>query len=184
MQKKRGYTTEEDAVVKGKVGYTVVYEEPKEEENPPEQNQELDILKVIQPGQIPAPKVARTVHPIHKEDHSVWFIAGVVGAIVVLYLFFTSKAYLLIGLGLCCYAYAAYMYIKHLRRKYVDEMQTQVVHLTIDHPIRTGFEFALGVGLFGLICLIIGTILVVLFAGAIFMWLWDKLLGLIPAGLF
>jgi len=161
-------------------GKTVVWKE--EDEQPAEEQPAEE-----QPQQKPPAEEPKKEHTAQKppgglpvDDHSLGYIIAVLSLFVLIYLFLYNIAYLFVSLAVVALLYAHFLYRKHKERQYVDNMERQQIMLTLAHPVLTGFEFAMGVGIFGTICIIIGLILVTLFFGSIAYLAYQAVMPYLP----
>ena len=152
---------DEDAIVKGQVGYRVVWEEPSD--------------KPVQPKPVPR-KPAREAD----EKFNLWFIHGTIVFLLFVWMILVVPHFAWIVLVLAALAGAVFLYQKHRHREYVNSMAVQMVRLEILHPIKTGFEFALGMGLFVGTCIIVGAIIAAVLIATVAYGVWNYLSGFLP----
>jgi hypothetical protein len=163
MHKKEVDMSDVEAVLKGKDKYRVVWED-KEEILPDENNNPNPANMWTRPQNQPYnnynnnshehhPKSRH--HPIHKHQHSIEFVIGALAFFILVFLFFINSFLFWIVLSTMVVLFFIFYQFQKLKKAYVDKMQENIVYLKFKNPILTGFEFALGIGLFAIMIIII-----------------------------
>jgi hypothetical protein len=192
-------TDDEEVVLKGKSGYTVVWEDneevgPKEEKaegtedenvSKPEANKETH--KEVKPKteekkeqkkEEPKeelvdqedPKPEKKHHPHHRHRSMAPYYILI--SLTLVWLLYVNFALFLIAAAVS----ALILYYAHQNPEVFEpKPEPAPMQLQILHPIKTGFEIALGMGLFALVCMLLGALMVgILIFGAAF-GLWSGL---------
>ncbi len=155
-------------------GYRVVWEEEEEVGS----DEEKEPLVLWSRDSSRSPDSRRT--PAHVPyPRALAVILAVIAFLALFLLVFISPTAFWICSFLLMAAFAVMLFMRKSRRAYVDRMQQNVVYLKIKNPILTGFEIALGIGLFGAICMLVGIAILLVFAVAAGYGLWSLVSGLI-----
>jgi len=117
---------------------------------------------------------------VHQNEHSLAYVFGVLGFMVLVWLFFYDPIYMIIGVAAVALLFGIYLHRKKREKAYIRSMEVQQVVVTIAHPFKTGFEFAMGIGIFGMICLIIGIVIIALFFGSMAYLVYNSLSDFLP----
>jgi len=100
--------------------------------------------------------------------------------LVLLWMYFATPEFFWMGVIILVLLVLVYFYSRKRKKEYVDNVEIQVVKLEIMHPIRTGFQFALGMGFFAIICLLAGIILLVILVGSALYGIWSLISPYLP----
>ena len=184
MVKKEVDPNSVEAILKGKQGYEVIWEEREEvsADGMETTKEPINFWTAPQNNQgsgTPQPKKS-VHHHIHKHQHSIEFIVGFLAFMILVYLFFVNPPLFILAGSIVLLTIFIFLFLKKQQRAYVDQMQQNVVYLKIKNPILTGFEFALGIGMFGMLALIV----ILLVFGVLFyiaaQGIWNFLAPYIP----
>ncbi len=166
-----------DGVIDKGHGYRVVWEE-EEEVSPDEDKQPLNLWRQDYGNN---PGHAQGIHTaLRFHQQSVEYITGIIAFLVLVLLFFVNPSAFWVCFWIFFLGLALMLAFRKIRRGYVDRMQQNIVYLKIKNPILTGFEIALGIGIFGAICMLIGLGLFLLFAVGAGYGIWSLLSGFFP----
>jgi hypothetical protein len=170
MFKKEVDISDVEAILKGKDKYRVIWEDKEEiipDESEKNENQaNIWTEPLNQPNNIKNSVDNNTNnnqnhqtksrhHPIHKHQHSIEFVVGSLAFFILVFFFFINSFLFWISLGILVVLFFIFYQFQKMKKAYVDKMQQNIVYLKIKNPILTGFEFALGIGLFGFLVLIV-----------------------------
>ena len=137
---------------------TQVVESSETEEPPkPEAKPEPEVLDDSVPDK---PKH----HHIHKHPNSIFFISSAMIILVLLWMAFVIPTLFWITIGLLVLALGV-LSLTHRHRKAKEERQ--VMELKMAHPIKVGFEIALGMSMFFALSILVIGILVALIFGTV-----------------